>query len=211
MSQHSESTTIRYYNKHAREYVGSTVNLNMGDLYHPFLDGLPKGGSILDLGCGSGRDTKTFLELGYNVTAVDASSQMVTATTHLTGQPAQQMQFQEIDFHETFDGIWACASLLHVPMKELGDVVVRLLAALRPNGIFYSSFKEGSGERMNGDRLFVDFTEMGLGDLLKEQHCVANVRTWTTTDLRPGRKQRWVNALAKKSGRQNDNAPCSSS
>lgn len=198
MSKHSESTTIRYYNKYAREYVGSTVNLNMDDLYHPFLEGLPKGGSILDLGCGSGRDTKAFLELGYHVTAIDASSQMVTATTHLTGLPVQQMQFQEIDFYETVDGIWACASLLHVPMKELGDVVVRLLAALRPNGILYASFKEGSGERMDGDRLFVDLTEMSLGELLKKQSCVANVRTWTTTDLRRGRKRRWVNALCRK-------------
>ncbi|MDB4664593.1 SUMF1/EgtB/PvdO family nonheme iron enzyme [bacterium] len=79
---------------------------------------------------------------------------------------------------------WTYASLLHVPIKDLDGVMVRLFSALRPNGIFHSSFKEGRGERMEGDRLFVDFTEMGLGDLLKQQPCVANVRTWTTTDLR---------------------------
>jgi len=198
MSQHSESSTVRYYDNHAEEYIGSTVSLNMEALYQPFLSGVPEGGSILDAGCGSGRDTKSFLDGGYSVTSIDASSEMVAATTRLTGQPAQQLKLQEFDSTEEFDGIWACASLLHVPLQELDNVVARLTAALRPNGVCYLSFKEGSGERTEGDRLFVDFTEAGLRDWLNQRPVLERVRTWMTTDLRPGRNQRWVNALVRK-------------
>ncbi|MDB4634115.1 class I SAM-dependent methyltransferase [Rubripirellula sp.] len=199
MSQHSESPTIQYYDKHSEEYIGSTVSIDMETLYYPFLNGLPEGGSILDAGCGSGRDTKNFLDAGYSVTSIDASSEMVAATTRLSGQAAKKMQLQKIEFQEEFDGIWACASLLHVPLVEMEDVIVRLACALRPDGLCYLSFKEGQGERFQGDRLFVDFTELALRDWVNRQPSLASLRTWVTTDLRPGETQRWVNTLARKS------------
>ena len=199
MSQHSESATIRYYDDHADEYVSGTTGVDMESLYQPFLELMPKGGKILDAGCGSGRDAKAFLDLSYRVTAIDASAKMVEATTRLTGQPAQQQRFQDLNSRGEFDGIWACASLLHVPLMELDDVLVRFATALHPGGICYVSFKEGDGERTEGGRQFTDFTENGLRERLRQEVSFDVVRTWITTDLRPGRSdERWVNALVRK-------------
>ena len=198
MSQRSESATIRYYEDHADVYVDSTVAVDMGSLYQPFLELLSEGCTILDAGCGSGRDSKHFADRGYRVKAIDASAKMIEATVRLTGQPAKQLKFQELDATEEFDGIWACASLLHVPLDELGDVLVRFATALRPDGICYLSFKEGNGERYESDRLFTDFSEDGLRDRLSRQASFRIVRTWITIDLRPGRRERWVNALVRK-------------
>lgn len=198
MSQRSESSTVRYYDDHAEEYVGGTIGVVMDTLYQPFLECLPKGGTILDAGCGSGRDTKAFLDLGYCVSAIDASTKMVEATNRLAGQIAKQQKIQELDFTEEFDGIWACASLLHVALAELDDVLARIGTALRPYGVCYLSFKEGVGERMEGNRLFIDFTEDKLRERLRRQSSLKIVRTWITSDIRPEHSERWVNALVRK-------------
>ncbi|MCR9292932.1 MAG: class I SAM-dependent methyltransferase [bacterium] len=198
MSQRSEASTIRYYDDHAQEYVSATAGIDMEALYRPFLEFVPEGGTILDAGCGSGRDAKAFLDRGNRVRAIDASAMMVEATSRRTGQPAQRLRFQELHSNDELDGIWACASLLHVPLAELDDVLSRFANALHPGGICYLSFKEGVGERMDGDRLFVDFTENSLRDRLRRQPSFEIVRTWITTDFRPGRSERWVNALVRK-------------
>jgi SAM-dependent methyltransferase len=196
MSQHSD--TIRYYDEHADDYIRGTIELDMQSLYKPFLDLLPRGGSILDAGCGSGRDSKAFMDLGYSVTAIDASKRMVAATTQLTGQQARQMRFQDCSFVDEFDGIWA--SLLHIARRELGDVLERIVAAMRPNGICYASFKEGDGERSIGGRQFTSFTLLSLETSLAIHPNLVSVRIWTTNDLSPGSNSSWVNALVRKKG-----------
>ena len=199
MGQHSESSTIRYYDKHAEDYVSATAHVDMGSLYRSFLTLVPEGGTILDAGCGSGRDTKAFVDRGYQVTSIDASARMVEAATRLTEKPVQQVRFQDLRSKGEFDGIWACASLLHVPLVETDDVLERFAAALRTGGVCYLSFKEGDGERREGDRCFTDFTEDSLRERLKRRETLDIVRIWTSTDLRPSRGQeRWVNALTRK-------------
>ena len=198
MSRRSDLSTIKYYDDHADEYVTSTVGLDMESLYQPFLQLLPQGGSILDAGCGSGRDSKAFIDRGYQVTAIDASIRMVESTTRLTVQPAKQLKLQDLDSIEEFDGIWASASLLHVPLDGLHDVLSRFAAALRSDGSCYISFKEGEGERHHGDRLFTDFTEEGLRAELQQQALFEIIRTWVTADLRTDQSDSWVNALLNK-------------
>ena len=199
MSQHSESSTTRYYDDHAEDYISGTAHVDMESLYRPFLALVPEGGTILDAGCGSGRDTKAFVDRGYRVTSIDASAKMVEATAQLTGTPAQQLRFQDLNSKDEFDGIWACASLLHVPLVETDDVLEIFAAALRTGGVCYLSFKEGDGERREGDRCFTDFTEDSLRERLKRRERLDIVRIWTSTDLRPSRGQeRWVNALTRK-------------
>ena len=197
MSQRSE--TIRYYNEHADEYVASTVSMDMVSLYQPFLKMVPTGGRILDAGCGAGRDTKTFLERGYDVTAIDASSKMVESAAQLTGATVEQVCFQELEYEAEFHGVWACASLLHVPRSELDDVLERIQLALRPGGVCFMSFKLGEEERLDGDRRFTDFTAESLDSCLAGHLDFHVIRVWISDDVRPERNDQWVNALVRKS------------
>ncbi|WP_462330101.1 class I SAM-dependent methyltransferase [Thiohalocapsa halophila] len=99
-------------------------------------------------------------------------------------------------WQDAFDGIWACASLLHVPAAELPDAMQRLCRALKPGGVIYASFKYGSGEREHHGRRFTDLDEPGLSALLRRVPGLAEAETWTTADLRPGREaERWLNRL----------------
>lgn len=199
MSLHSDTQqTIGYYDEHAEEYIRGTLNVDMASLYLPFLELLPRGARLLDAGCGSGRDTKAFLDLGFDVTSIDASKQMVLATKRISGNTVHQRRLQEIEFHSEFDGVWACASLLHVSMTELRNVIDRLSESMRAGGVCYMSFKEGEGERIEGGRRFSDFTASGLSDYLADQESLIVERIWVTEDARPERNDRWVNTLAKK-------------
>jgi SAM-dependent methyltransferase len=183
-----ERKTIAYYEEHADEFLKSTLDVDMSGLHQPFFAHIPPQGRILDAGCGSGRDSAAFLKMGYSVVSIDASPTMVEATTKLTGQPARLMRFDELAFESDFDGVWACASLLHVPRVELSVTLSRLERALRPNGVLFVSFKYGDSERMRGERFFNDMNEDLLRQYLDAAAGFQLFRTWTpkTHDLIAG-------------------------
>lgn len=198
MSQHSEST-IQYYEHHADEYVRETLDVDMQSLHTPFLELIPSGGTILDAGCGSGRDSRAFKDRGFAVTAIDASKGMADRASQLLDQPVAVVRLQDLSFTSEFDGIWACASLLHVPRQELNDVVFRMIRALKPNGVCFFSFKEGDGERLDGGRYFNDLQIESLERLLVGHSEIEVVRLWTTFDVRPDQRQfRWVNSIVRR-------------
>jgi 2-polyprenyl-3-methyl-5-hydroxy-6-metoxy-1,4-benzoquinol methylase len=171
----------------------------MSTLYRPFLERLPPGGTILDAGCGSGRDTLAFTQRGFLVTAFDASAAMVEAATRLTGVPIQHMRFQEMQFTHAFDGIWACASLLHVPKRDIPDVFTRCIRALKPHGVWYMSFKRGEGEAFDAGRLFNSYTEASLQRTLAGYETIAITSLWVTHDIRPERSEEtWVNIIVQR-------------
>jgi 2-polyprenyl-3-methyl-5-hydroxy-6-metoxy-1,4-benzoquinol methylase len=191
-----EDTTTRYYTENAQAFFADTVAVGMDSLYARFLPQIPPGGHILDAGCGSGRDTLAFLHEGYRVTAFDASPTLAALAEHHTGQPVQVRRFQDLAWRREFDGIWACASLLHVPAAELPEVLGRLALALRPGGILYASFKFGRGERDHRGRRFTDLDEAGLRTLLGQVPGLTELETWASEDLRPGRAaEGWLNTL----------------
>ena len=134
-------STVKFYDDNAEEFRRQNINVSMEHLYEPFLRNIPSGGKILDAGCGPGRDTKAFLARGYNVVSFDASERMVAFTSQLTGRRALRLRFQEVDFRDEFDGVWACASLLHVSRTEIETILARVIRAVRPGGIVYVSFK----------------------------------------------------------------------
>ncbi len=198
MNRHSDDT-ISYYDDRAEAYARATVDIEMAPLYAPFLSMIPRGGKILDAGCGSGRDTKAFLALGYDVAAFDASESMARLATRLTGAPVAVMRFQELAYDQVFDGIWASASLLHVPITELAEVTDRLVRALRSGGVLYASFKQGDGERVDAGRLFTDMNEARLERFLSGRHSLGIIRMWSTSDVRPEHaNQVWMNVLMQK-------------
>ena len=200
MNQHSEDSTHRYYEDKAEEYLARTSQLDMESLYKPFLELIPAGGTILDAGCGPGRDVLAFLKQGFRVTAFDASEKMVEIASTQTGVAALQMRFQELNYEQEFDGIWACASLLHVPFCELEDVLTRFRRALKTGGICFMSFKQGNGERFEDGRRFIDFTEATLQQKLADISGLSILRTWGTEDQAGRSGVQWVNALIR-SGR----------
>ncbi len=190
---------IDYYQHNAGTFFADTVQVDMAPLYGRFLPLLPEQARILDAGCGSGRDAGAFAKLGHGVIAFDASPALVALAEDHLGQPVQRLRLQDITWQDEFDGIWACASLLHVPAAELPDVMQRLCAALKPGGILYASFKYGSGEREHHGRRFTDLDEPGLAALLRQVPGLEPVETWTTGDLRPGREaERWLNTLLRR-------------
>jgi 2-polyprenyl-3-methyl-5-hydroxy-6-metoxy-1,4-benzoquinol methylase len=189
---------IKFYNEHAAEFLQNTVNADMSEWRERFEKHLPDNGRILDAGCGSGRDSKAFMQDGFEVKAFDASEEMCRAAAALTGIEVRKMLFQEVDFCDEFDGIWACASLLHVPYEELPDVMLRLKRALKKDGIAYVSFKYGTEKTTKGERTFSNFTEETVKPLL-ENAGFEVLEYAVSEDVRPGRAgEKWVNVIAKR-------------
>ncbi|AXF60791.1 class I SAM-dependent methyltransferase [Leclercia sp. W6] len=190
--------TLKYYQDNAQTFFDGTVKVDMSSLYETFTKHLAPGARVLDAGCGSGRDAKAFQEMGYQVEAFDASSAMVELAREYTGLPVQLMTFADVEWKEKFDGIWCCASLLHVPAVELSDVMRRLADALKPDGVWYVSFKYGDGEREVDGRRFTDMDEGRLRTLTREIKELDIFELWMTKDKRPQRNEVWVNSLLKK-------------
>jgi len=184
-----------YYDDNADAFIAQTVHADMSPIYARFLAHIPPGGAIIDAGSGSGRDAAWFRAAGYDVEAFDASPAMVQATRRHAQVPTTHMTFENLEFARTYDGIWACASLLHVRKSELGDVLRRLLQALKPDGCLYCSFKQGSGERRVEGRYFNDMNEEHLRAVV-EQASGQVLDLWTTGDVRADRsRERWLNSL----------------
>lgn len=185
-----------YYQANAKLFFDQTVAVNLSELYQHFIANLPPLARILDAGCGSGRDSKHFLDAGYKVTAFDASSCLAQLASEYIGRSVKVQSFSEIEYQSEFDGIWACASLLHVPMIEMPGVLLRLRRALVKDGILYASFKYGMGEHNRNGRMFTDMNEIVLFDLIDQVRGFSEIQTWVTNDQRAGREDElWLNTL----------------
>ena len=190
---------LKYYNENAQPFASGTVSVKFTEVQDKFLEKLNPDAYILDFGCGAGRDTKYFLSRGYQVDAVDGSEQLCRIASEYTGIKVRQKLFQELDEKEKYDGIWACASILHLPKKQLREVLKNMYAALKSEGWIYTSFKYGefTGER-NG-RYFTDFTTDTFKDFIHDMHGLKIEEQWITGDVRPGRgEEKWLNLLLQK-------------
>lgn len=190
--------TINYYNENADQFFATTYQVDMSSLYQSFLKYLPRYASILDLGCGSGRDALAFKNFGHQVEAIDYSEELVAKAKQLTGINVRQQSFYELYELDKYDGIWACASLLHCERECLADVMLRLLKALKVNGVLYMSFKYGDGDREKNGRAFTDLNEQQAQDLLDQLMGFQLLKQWITVDQRQDREEKWLNLLWKK-------------
>ena len=193
------NNTLQYYNTHAADFTQDTQSTDMSEKYAPFLSRISSGGHILDLGCGAGRDTKAFLEMGYRVTAVDGSEELCRIASAFTGQMVHQMLFADMAWQKEFDGVWACSSLLHCSLEELPDILRKVSDSLKANGVLYVSFKYGDYAGWRNGRYFTNLTEQTLGELLEQIPSLRLAETSVTGDVRPGREQElWLNAIVEK-------------
>ena len=191
--------TIEYYNQNADMFAQGTRLVDFTIVQERFRKMLPVGSRILDFGCGSGRDTKYFLEKGYQVAATDGSAELCRLAGSFTGIKVKEMLFKELDEIGVYDGIWACSSILHLPKDELKNVMQRMLCALKDDGVIYTSFKYGTFEGERNGRYFTDFTEKTFDGFLSGIRHVKIEEQWLTGDVRPGREsEQWLNLILRK-------------
>lgn len=191
--------TKEYYEENAKSFIEDTLCADMHVQYESFLKFMPKKGKILDLGCGSGRDSIYFQNIGYDVLAVDPIDEFLDHTKKLGVKNVLKLTAEEIDFENEFDGIWASASLLHVSSKDLNEVLKKCSKALKKNGVFYCSFKYGTfeGERM--ERYYLDQTESSILSYIKDTGLIFALVNMSD-DVRETRTDRWLNAVLVKTG-----------
>ena len=191
--------TIEYYNQNADMFAQGTRLVDFTIVQERFRKMLPVGSRILDFGCGSGRDTKYFLEKGYQVAATDGSAELCRLAGSFTGIKVKEMLFQELDEIGVYYGIWSCSSILHLPKQELLPVIRKMCDALKDNGVIYTSFKYGDFEGERNGRYFTDFTEDTFDKFIKVIQELTIEEEWITSDVRPGRgEEKWLNLILRK-------------
>lgn len=191
-------SNINYYDHHAETYSDHSVDFKMDKVRDEFLSGIPRGGKILDAGCGPGWDSLYFLEHGFQVEALDASAGMVAIATRNTGISVSKMFFHEMDFENQFDGVWASASLLHVEKESINLIFQKISRSLKISGIFYASYKYGTGTLIDNGRWFTLMTESEISTILNSFPEFSLIRMWKNKDLIKRKNLIWLNILLKK-------------
>jgi len=192
--------TLNYYNQNANEFVQGTLSVDFKETQDRFLAKLPVGAYVLDLGCGSGRDTKYFLDNGYQVDATDGSKELCKIASDYSGISVKQMLFEELCDVGKYDGIWACSSILHLPKDTLYSVLIKMAMALKDDGVVYTSFKYGDFEGERNGRFFIDFTIEAFKEYIQDISELQIEEYWITGDVRPGRgEEKWLNLILRKS------------
>ena len=192
----SNQLTLDYYNSRAKDFTADTVDAVFSEIQDKFISLLSFPSHILDFGCGSGRDTKYFLSRGHQVDATDGAEELCKIASEYTGIPVKQMLFEELDAVEEYDGIWACASILHVAKAQLPEILQKMTIATKQGGIIYTSFKYGDFEGEKNGRFFTYLTESSFEELIKDIPELKIEKMWTSADVRADRvDEKWLNII----------------
>ncbi len=150
-----QDNTLGFYNSNAIVYAadGDTPNPKLFD----FLKRCKPGGRVLELGTGSGTDARAILDAGFQLDATDGSAELAAIASKRLGQPVRTMMFDELSAVEEYDGIYACASLTHVPRGELAPIIEKTHAALVKGGVLWASFKTGTVEGHDALGLYYNY------------------------------------------------------
>ena len=185
-----------YYDVNAKEYIESTINCDMSFHYQKFLKYMSKTGKILDVGFGSGRDMIYFKSLGYEVEGIDTSIEFVNNMKE-KGFNVRLESVCELNYSDEYDGIWACASLLHIKRDELEEVIIRCMNALKENGVLYCSFKYGDMEVEKDGRYFNYINDDIISSIANK--CNFEISDmYKSIDVRKDRNnEEWINVIFK--------------
>lgn len=192
------TSTEQYYNEHAAEYSARTIAADMSHLHDRFLSMLPSAGRILDAGCGSGRDLRVFSERGFRAEGIDASRALAEMAQAYSNTQCKVGRIEDIAAKGCFDGVWACASLLHLSKAKLIPALCRLQQALVPGGIMFASVQEGEGDELMSDGRYFAFYRLEEFLLTVKSAGFSVVNAWISDDVlqtRPG--TRWINVIAR--------------
>lgn len=188
--------TIKYYNDNCDEFKSKWDNY-LFDIPNTFASYLGDNAYVLDLGCGTGRDSLYFKEKGFKVKCIDGSVNMCKIASEALGQEVENKNYFDINYKEMFDGVFACASLLHLKDDDLKIVLKKIYDSLKFNGIMYTSFKYGNDERIEDGRYFNDMTLDKFNNLMNDSKCNFEiVKAWNTSQY--GTSSEFLNVLLKK-------------
>lgn len=192
-------TTMEFYDTHAGEYFDRTVSADLSALYTRFLRRVKPGGVILDAGSGSGRDLKALRNRGFQALGIDASRELARLASQYSGAECLTVRFEDIEFRNKFDGIWACASLLHISKHTILRVLHRLYRSLHSHGALFASVRLGQGEATTDDgRFFAYYTSQEFCSFLEKAGFLIE-DLWVSRDTLPGRESvEWINVIAVK-------------
>ncbi len=190
--------SIDYYDRYAVPYYEETVDFSMEEQLERFIELLPESADVLDLGCGSGRDTVFLEEEGCVVTAMDGSEKMCELASIHAGKEVLHLKVEDMEFDDVFHGIWACAVLGHFTPDEVKGVMDKILKALKDDGILYFSVKKGERNGKYNGRYFYDYDREALNNLLDAFPNIKVLDIWKTNDVRADKSDRWFNVLLRK-------------
>lgn len=191
--------TFEYYEKEGISYIAETMLIKIATEIEALELVVPPKGKILDIGCGSGRDTKYFLSKGFAVTSMDASSVMSKLSSKEIDHPVQTKNILDLNKRNEFDGIWASSSLPHLPKSEIGDGFNSLISALKKGGILYASFKKGDGEGIDDKGRYLSRYQISeIEDLIKKTKKGNLIHIWESDAARQDSTERWINILVSK-------------
>lgn len=194
------SATLAYYRENSAMYFRETLpNIAQLPLLRRFVELLPSHGHVLDLGCGSGRDSRFLLDRGFRVTAVDASPEMAGLAAEYLKHPVRVQRAENLGEINKYDGIWTCAGLVHIPKSLMGMTFSRILCALKPGGIWFTSFKSGETEKVDDIRRpFNNYSRPAIVQLLDNFSEATICDIYESTSLLRAKKQQWLNVFVTK-------------
>lgn len=192
----SQDTTLSWYRDNAIQYAEETRNSLVLDALWEFLSRMKEGGTILDYGSGSGRDSAYFLDKGFSVDSLDGSAEMKAQAERLFGIKVKLSSFLSLEEKDKYDGIWAQASILHLEEHDLKTALTLIERALKRDGVFYSSFRKGEGDGYENGRWYTNMTERRFLYLLPTSLYVEKI--WESQDVRPGVSRTWLSIICRK-------------
>ena len=192
----SQDTTLSWYRDNAIQYAEETRNSLVLDALWEFLSRMKEGGTILDYGSGSGRDSAYFLDKGFSVDSLDGSAEMKAQAERLFGIKVKLSSFLSLEEKEKYDGIWAQASILHLEEHDLRVALTLIERALKRDGVFYSSFRKGEEDGYENGRWYTNMTEGRFLSFLPASLYVEKI--WESQDVRPGVSRTWLSIICRK-------------
>ncbi len=192
----SQDTTLSWYRDNAIQYAEETRNSLVLDALWEFLSRMKEGGTILDYGSGSGRDSAYFLDKGFSVDSLDGSAEMKAQAERLFGIKVKLSSFLSLEEKDKYDGIWAQASILHLEEHDLRVALTLIERALKRDGVFYSSFRKGEGDGYENGRWYTNMTERRFLSFLPASLYVEKI--WESQDVRPGVSRTWLSIICRK-------------
>jgi SAM-dependent methyltransferase len=201
LARRAPNRTLDAYAASAAVYAQRTAGVDMSRERDFFLQRLPQRAGahkVIDAGCGSARDALEFRRLGLEVVAFDGCKEMADIASGTCGQEVQHLQFDQVEWVDSFDGVWACASLLHLDDVALQDALNRLARSLTPGGVLCAVMKQGEGTSTAADGRFFNYVTLERISKLLERAGLGQIESFEADSYMSIPDTTWLTVAARK-------------